>query len=45
MGVLEKDVATNGNEAKGGLNASSRLVKGASSTILDSREKEDSQLS
>ena len=45
VGVLEKDGVTNDNEAKGGSNTSFRSVKGASSTTLDFREKEDSQSS
>ena len=41
MGVLENDEATSGNEVKGGSNTSSKLVKGASSTTLDSSGRED----
>ena len=43
--MLEKDGAISGKEVKGGSNASSRPVKGASSTTLDFKRKEDSQLS
>jgi len=41
MGELEKDGATCDKEVKGGLNTSSRPVKGASSTTLDSRGRKD----
>jgi len=41
MGLLEKDGATSGEEVKGGLNTSCRLVKDASPTTLDSRERKD----
>jgi len=40
--MLEKYGAISGKEAKGGLNTSSRSVKGALLTTLDSRGKEDS---
>jgi len=40
--VLENDGATSGKEVKGGQCTSSRPVKGASSTTLDYREREDS---
>jgi len=43
--VLQKDRAITGKEVKGGSKTSSRLVKGASSTILDSMGSEDSQSS
>ena len=39
MGVLEKDGGTSGKEIKGGLNSSSRLVEGVSSTTVDSQER------
>jgi len=45
IGVLEEDGATNVKQFKGGSNIFSRLIKDASSTELDFREKEDSQSS
>jgi len=42
VGVLENDGAKKGKEVEGGSNVSSRSVKGASSTTLDSRGREDS---
>jgi len=43
IGGLEKDGATNDKEVKRGLNASSRSVKGASSTRLDFKGRKDPQ--
>jgi len=40
-GVLEKDGATSEKKVKGGANTSSRSGKGASSTTLGNRGRED----
>ena len=42
-GVLQKDGLATGNEVKGESNASSRSVKGALSTTLDSKGSKDLQ--
>jgi len=45
IGWLKKGGVTNGNEIEGGSNTSSRSIKGASSIILNSMERDDSQSS